>query len=76
MSLTKRGRRYHYDFFFEGVRHQKSTRMQNLREAEQVENAFRTDLARRKFGLPSKSVRFSEVCEGYSKVAETNGKPA
>ncbi|MBI4167173.1 MAG: site-specific integrase [Acidobacteria bacterium] len=76
MSLTKRGKIYHYDFFFEGERHQKSTGMQNLRDAERVESAVKADLARRKFNLPSKSVRFSEVWDRYSEVAKSNEKPS
>jgi integrase len=76
MSLIKRGRFYHYDFVFEGERHQGSTDMQKLRDAECVENALKADLARRKFGLPARRVRFSEVCDSYAKVAQTNAKRA
>jgi integrase len=76
MSLIKRGKYYHYDFLYEGERHQGSTGMQKLRDAERVENALKTDLARRRFGLPSETVRFSEACDRYSEVAKTNAKPA
>jgi hypothetical protein len=76
MSLIKRGQIFHYDFVFEGERHQGSTGMRNRRDAERAESALKADLARRKFCLPAKSVRFSEVCDSYAKVAQTNAKPA
>jgi hypothetical protein len=46
------------------------------REAQKVEGAVRTDLARRRPTRPSKSLRFSELCERYAEFAKTNGKPA
>jgi integrase len=76
MTLWKRGEYYYYDFVFEGQRHEGSTHMQNLRDAERAESTLKADLARRKFGLPAKSVRFREVCEGYARVVQTNGKRA
>ena len=76
MSLTKRGNYYYYDFVFEGERHQASTRMRKLRDAQQAEIRKKDDLARRVVGLPSKSIRFNELCDRYAKVAETNAKPA
>jgi len=76
MALFRRGRYWHYDFWFEGMRYQKSTKQRDKREAEKTENAVKTDLARRKFTLPSKSVRFRELCERYSEFAKTNGKRA
>jgi len=76
MALFKRGKYWSYDFWFEGIRYQKSTKLSDKREAQKVECAVRTDLARRKFTLPSKSLRFSELCERYAEFAKTNGKPA
>jgi integrase len=76
MALYKRGRYWHYDFWFEGIRYQKSTKQGDKREAEKIENAVKTDLARRKFTLPSKSLRFRELCDRYEEVAKSNGKPA
>ena len=58
MALSKRGKSWSYDFWFEGVRFQKSTKLTDKREAQKVEGAVRTDLARRKFTLASKSLRF------------------
>jgi integrase len=74
MALFKRGNFWYYDFWFEGIRYQKSTKLSDKREAEKAENAVKTDLARRKFTLPSKSLRFRELCEKYAEFAKTNGK--
>jgi hypothetical protein len=76
MALFKRGKYWSYDFWFEGIRYQKSTKLTDKREAQRVESAVRTDLARRKFTLPSKSLRFRELCERYAEFAKTNDKPA
>jgi integrase len=76
MAVFKRGKYWQYDFRFEGIRFQKSTKQRDKREAEKIENAVKTDLARRKFNLPSKSVRFRELCKRYSEFAKTNGKRA
>lgn len=61
MALFKRGKCWYYDFWFEGVRYQKSTKQRDKREAGKVEDSVRSDLARRKFNLPSKSLRFREL---------------
>jgi hypothetical protein len=63
MALFRRGKYWSYDFWFDGIRYQKSTKMTDKREAQKVEGAVRTDLGRRKSTLPSKSLRFSELCE-------------
>ena len=76
MALYKRGKCWYYDFVFEGIRYQKSTKFRDKREAQKAEDAVKTDLARRIFRLPSKSVRFSEVCDKYAEVTKTNDKPA
>jgi hypothetical protein len=76
MALFRRGKYWHYDFWFEGIRYQKSTKQHDNREAAKIENAVKTDLARRKFSLPSKSLRFRELCERYAEVAKNNRKPA
>jgi len=59
MSMDKREKYYRFDFVYERERHQGSTDMQNLRDAERVDNALKTDLARRKFSLLSRTLRFS-----------------
>jgi len=76
MALFKRGKCWYYDFWFEGVRYQKSTKQRDKREAGKVEDSVRSDLARRKFNLPSKSLRFRELCDRYAEVAKTNRKRA
>jgi hypothetical protein len=72
MALFKRGKYWHYDFWFDGIRYQKSTKQRDKREAEKIENAVKTDLARYKFTLPSKSLQFSELCDKYAEAAKTN----
>jgi len=52
MALCKRGSVWHYDFRFEGVWYQGSTRQSNKREAQQVLSALKADLARRRVNLP------------------------
>ena len=76
MALFRRGKCWYIDFWFEGIRYQRSTKQRDKREAEKVENAVRADLARRKFTLPSKSLRFRELCDRYAEVAKNNRKPA
>ena len=76
MALFKLGKYWSYDFWVDGIRYRKSAKLTDKREAQKVEGAVRTDLARRRFTRPSKSLRFSELCERYAEFAKTNGKPA
>ncbi len=75
MSLYKRGSYWHYDFYFDGVRHQGSTRQKRLREAERIVDAMKADLARSKFALPHRSLPFQEMADRYSEYASVN-KPS
>jgi integrase len=52
--IHKRGRVYWYDFTYNGIRYQKSTRVRNLRDAEAIEAAFKTNLARAEVGIQQK----------------------
>ena len=52
MGLYKRGRYWHYDFRFEGIRYQGSTKQRDRREAGKIGRALKGDLARGKYGFP------------------------
>ena len=45
MSVYKRGKVYWYDFWFNGERFQKSTRIRTRRDAEIIESAKKVELA-------------------------------
>jgi len=51
MSIYKRGNVYWYDFVFNGVRQQGSTKQGNQRVAQQIEAAERTRLAKGEVGI-------------------------
>lgn len=51
MSLYKRGETYWYEILFDGTRYRRSTGVKNRRQAEQIEAAFRTQLAKREVGI-------------------------
>src|SRR5262249_46113818 len=51
MSVYKRGNLWWYDFIFEGVRFQGSTKQGSRRVAEQIEAAKRTQLAKGEVGI-------------------------
>jgi len=76
VSIYKRGRFWHFDFRFDGVRYQGSTRQTSKREAEQVLSALKTDLARRRVNLPAKSVKFREVSDRYEQLSRTDSRPS
>jgi integrase len=54
MIYKKHGRYYVMEFWFNGRRYQKSTRTENRRVAEDIERAFRTNLARGEVGIEDK----------------------
>lgn len=76
MALYKRGKYWHYDFWFEGIRYQKSTKQRAKRGVSRIESAVKTDLGRRQFTLPSKSLQSSELFDKYAEVAKTYRKRA
>ena len=51
MAVYRRGKIYWYSFWFNGVRHQDSTKVKNRRTAETIENKVKTDLALGEHGL-------------------------
>jgi hypothetical protein len=53
-GLVKRGRYWSVDFFFKGVRHQKSTKLTNHEAAKKWIAAYRTNLALTGVGLAEK----------------------
>jgi hypothetical protein len=52
--IYKRGKTYWFDITSKGTRYQKSTGVRNLREAETIEAAFKTNLARAEVGIEQK----------------------
>lgn len=54
MSVAKRGEYYWMFFMFNGNRVQKSTKTKNKREAEEIERAYRTQLAKGEVGIEAK----------------------
>src|ERR1700693_6347870 len=74
MSLYRRGKGkpWHYDFKFHGVRHQGSTHTTDKDEAALILAAIKADLVREKFDIPSKSSRFDQAAEKYLEFAATN----
>jgi len=54
MAVYKRGKTWWYSFTFNGKRVQKSTKLENKREAENIEKAAWTQLARGEVGLEEK----------------------
>jgi integrase len=55
MALYKRGKTYWYEFMFDGTRYRRSTGVKNLRIAEQIEAAFRTQLAKGEVGIETRT---------------------
>src|SRR6266581_4181481 len=72
MSLFRRGKNWHYDFWLDGVRHQGTTGFTKRRDAEVAFAALKTDLHRQKLGIPLKSVKFEQAIEKYLKDAADN----
>lgn len=66
MAIYKRGRVYWYDFWFQGVRYNGSTKLRNETKAKLVESKLRTDLAMGAFGLtvPRTSPQLKPFLEG------------
>jgi integrase len=52
--IYKRGKYWHIEFEFQGVRYQRSARTENRREAESRERAMRSDVERGVYKLPPK----------------------
>ncbi len=73
MAVGKRGTIYWMYFTVRKKRIQKSTGVRNKREAEEIERAYRTQLANRKVGLePEKYIpTFSEATKEYLIFCET-----
>ena len=67
MAITKRGSIYVMYFMFNGKRIQKSTKCKNKRDAEDVERAFRTQLAKGEIGIePKKEIpTFSQAVKDF-----------
>ncbi|REJ77959.1 MAG: site-specific integrase [Acidobacteria bacterium] len=67
MAVGKRGKYFHMYFTFQGQRVQKSTRCTNKREAEEIERAYRTQLAKGEVGLGTKKriPKFEEAVADY-----------
>lgn len=54
MALYKRGKTWWMNFWFDGVHVQKSTKCKNKRDAETVERAYQTQLAKGEVGIEPK----------------------
>jgi integrase len=67
MSVAKRGEIYWMVFTFNGKRIQQSTRTRNKRDAEEIERAYRTQLAKGEVGImPKKEVpTFSQAVKEF-----------
>ncbi len=76
MGLYKRGKRWYYEFWVDGVRYQASTRQTNKREAERIISVKKGDVTRRRAGLPPKSVKFREVSERFEELCRSNSRPS
>ena len=51
MAVCKRGNKYWFVFMQDGRRYQRSTKTSNKRDAEEIERAFRTALAKGDVGI-------------------------
>ncbi len=80
MSVYKRGGTYTFDFIFKGERIKKSTNQGSRREAETMEAAYRTALAKGTVDLLERepAPRFKEFSERFMSYIETRckAKPA
>ncbi len=67
MSVSKRGSYYWMVFMFDGRRIQKTTKCKNRRDAEDIERAYRTQLAKGEVGIePKKEVpTFSQAVKDF-----------
>jgi len=78
MSIYKRGRKYWYNFVFNGERVQNSTKVGNKKDARDIEKAAWVQLARGEVGLPvegeKKNPTVSEFADGLEKHYKLEGK--
>ena len=67
MALYKRGNTWQMNFWFNNEHVQRSTKCKNKRNAETVERAYYTQLAKREVGIePKKSIpKFREAVENF-----------
>lgn len=72
MSVSKRGSFYWMVFMFNGRRIQKTTKCKNRRDAEEVERAYRTQLAKGEVGFEEKKKVpcFKDAMKEFLKFAE------
>ena len=75
MSLFRRGKIWHYDFWLDGIRHQGTTGFTKKGDAQDTLATLKADLIRQKFGIPLKSVHSDQAIEKYLKYASDN-KPS
>jgi integrase len=70
MAVYKRGGMYWYHFVFDGRHFQKSAKTTNKRKAEQIEAAYKTQLAMGKVGIhePKRAPKFSEAVKEFLEV--------
>jgi hypothetical protein len=52
MIYKKHGKFWTMDFVYRGVRYQRSAKLENRRDAEEYERAFRTKVSKGEVGLP------------------------
>jgi integrase len=78
MIYQKHGKIWTMDFVFNGRRYQQSTKTENKRVAEDIERAFRTNLARGEVGIEEKPKRavstVAALLEDLQKDYELRGK--
>jgi len=77
MGLHKRGRYWHYDFIYRGIRKQGSTGQTNINKAKLVEAKVRSDAALEHFGIaaPKNVPLFKTFMEGkFLDFVRTNAK--
>ena len=67
MALYKRGKTWWMNFWFDGYHVQKSTKCKNKRDAETVERAYQTQLAKREVGIEpkKKAPTFRQAMKDY-----------
>jgi integrase len=67
MAVFKRGKFYWFEFWFQGERFQKSTKVTNRRDAEGIESAYRTKLAKGELDLVErkKPPKFSQLIKEF-----------
>ncbi len=72
MAVNKRGKYYWMGFMYRGLRVQKTTKCTNRRDAEEVERAYRTQLAKGEVGFKEKerAPHFKEAMEEFLKWAQ------